>query len=156
MIQKQYSIGGKIFLYKLKNPTKKITIGLVGKYVELKDSYKSISESIIHAGAKNLCNVTVKWLHAEKITKRNVSKILNNLNGIIVAPGFGDRGIEGKITAIQYIRENNIPFLGICLGMQSAVIEYSRNVLNIKDADSLEMNPKTSAPVINIMNEQKR
>jgi len=144
------------FLNGLQNPKQEITIGLVGKYVELQDAYKSISEAIIHAGAKNSCKVNVKWINAERINNTNVSKKLAKLKGVIVAPGFGDRGIEGKISAIRYIRENNIPFFGICLGMQTAVIEYSRNVLGLKDANSTEMNPKTSAPIIDLMYEQKK
>jgi CTP synthase len=143
------------FLEGLQNPEKEITIGLVGKYVELQDAYKSISEAIIHAGATNACKVKVDWIHAEEINSNNVVKKLAGLNGVLVAPGFGDRGIEGKITAIKHIRENNIPFLGICLGMQSAVIEYARNVLGHQDANSVEMNEGTSAPVINLMEEQK-
>ena len=146
----------KKFLNGLQKPNKKITIGLVGKYVELKDAYKSISESIIHGGVKNACNVNVKWLHAEKINAKNVKEKLVDLKGVIVAPGFGDRGIEGKIIAIKYIRENNIPFLGICLGMQSAVIEYARNILHLKNANSTEMDPKTNHPVIDLMQEQKK
>ena len=144
------------FLNGLQGPSQEITIGLVGKYVELQDAYKSISEAIIHAGVKNSCKVNVRWIHAEKINKNNITKKLKQLHGVIVAPGFGDRGIEGKISAIKYIRENNIPFFGICLGMQSAVIEYARNILGLKDANSIEMNPKTSAPVINLMHEQKK
>ncbi len=143
------------FLEGLQNPEQEITIGLVGKYVELQDAYKSISEAIIHAGAKNACKVKVNWIHAEEINSDNVAEKLAGLSGVLVAPGFGDRGIEGKITAIKHIRENNIPFLGICLGMQSAVIEYARNVLGLKDANSVEMNPETTAPVINLMEEQK-
>lgn len=145
----------KKFLNELQNPKKKITIGLVGKYVELQDAYKSITEATTHAGANNSCKVNVKWIHAEEINTHNVTGKLIGLNGVIVAPGFGDRGIEGKITSIKYLRENEIPFLGICLGMQSAVIEYSRNVLGLKDANSIEMNPKTSSPVIDLMHEQK-
>ena len=145
----------KKFLNGLENPEKEVTIGLVGKYVELQDAYKSISEAIIHAGAKNSCKVNVKWIHAEKINDKNAAKKLSDLKGVIVAPGFGDRGIEGKISTIKYLRTNNIPFLGICLGMQSAVIEYSRNVLGLKDANSTEMDAKTSAPVIDLMKEQK-
>jgi len=144
------------FLEALQNPKKEIRIGLVGKYVELQDAYKSISEAIIHAGTKNSCKVIVDWIHAEEITNKNIDKKLAMLSGVIVAPGFGDRGIEGKIITIQYLRENNIPFLGICLGMQSAVIEYARNVLKYKDANSVEMNNKTSSPVINLMKEQKQ
>jgi CTP synthase len=143
------------FLNRLQNPKQETTIGLVGKYVELQDAYKSISEAIIHAGAKNSCQVKVKWIHAEKINNNNVAKKLAGLKGVIVAPGFGDRGVEGKISAIKYIRENNIPFLGICLGMQSAVIEYSRNVLGLKNANSTEMDAKTPTPVIDLMHEQK-
>ncbi len=146
----------KKFLNGLQNPKQEITIGLAGKYVELQDAYKSISESIIHAGAKNSCKVNVKWIHAENINENNTSEKLAGLKGLIVAPGFGDRGVEGKISAIKHIRENNIPFLGICLGMQSAVIEYSRNVLGLKDANSTEMNPETSAPVIDLMHDQKK
>ena len=143
------------FLERLQNPKQEITIGLIGKYVELQDAYKSISEAIIHAGATNACKVRVNWIHAEEINNNNVAKQLEGLSGVLVAPGFGDRGIEGKITAIKHIRENNIPFLGICLGMQSAVIEFARNVLGHKDANSVEMNEATSAPVINLMEEQK-
>ena len=143
------------FLTNLQNPKQEITIGLVGKYVELQDAYKSISESIIHAGAKNSCKVNVNWIHAEDINESNVSKKLAGLRGVLVAPGFGDRGMEGKISAIKFLRENKVPFFGICLGMQSAVIEYSRNVLGLKDANSTEMNADTNSPVINLMAEQK-
>lgn len=143
------------FLKKHKNPTSKVEIGLIGKYVELHDSYKSITEALIHAGATNECKVKVRWIHSEELTPNNVSKKLDGLNGILVAPGFGDRGIEGKIKAVQYARENNIPFFGICLGMQMAVIEFSRNILGLKDANSTEMNENTTAPVINLMEEQK-
>jgi CTP synthase len=145
----------KEFLNGLQNPKQNITIGLVGKYVELQDAYKSISESIIHAGAKNSCKINVRWMHAEEINESNVAEKLAKLQGVIVAPGFGDRGVEGKISTIKYLRENNIPFFGICLGMQSAVIEYSRNVLGLRDANSTEMNPSTSSPVIDLMEEQK-
>lgn len=146
----------KNFLGKVKNPTSEITIGLVGKYVELPDAYKSINESFIHAGAVNECKVIVKYLSSESITEANVAEKLKGLSGIIVAPGFGERGLEGKIASIQYVRENHIPFFGICLGMQCAVIEFARNVLGIKDANSFEMNPKTKNPVINLMDEQKK
>ena len=128
---------------------------MVGKYCELQDAYKSISESFIHAGAVNRCKVNVKWIHSEKITKDNVADKLKDLKGILVAPGFGHRGIDGKIEATRFARENNIPFLGICLGMQIAVIEYARNVLKYKDADSTEMNEMTKYPVISLMEEQK-
>ena len=143
------------FLKKYKNPTSKVEIGLIGKYVELHDSYKSITEALIHAGATNECKVKVRWIHSEELTPENVSEKLNGLNGILVAPGFGDRGIEGKIKAVQYARESNIPFFGICLGMQMAVIEFSRNILGLKDANSTEMNENTSYPVISLMEEQK-
>jgi len=144
------------FLYKLDNPKNEVTIGLVGKYVELKDAYKSISESFIHAGAANECKVNVKSIHSEYIDKNNVAEKLAGLDGILVAPGFGERGIEGKIEAIRYVRENKIPFLGICLGMQCAVIEFARNVLGYKSAHSTEMNPDTKYPVIDLMEEQKK
>lgn len=143
------------FLHKFKNPTHTIEIGLVGKYVELHDAYKSIAEAITHAGAENRVNVKVKWIHSEEIDENNVGAALSGLNGVIIAPGFGHRGMEGKIMAAQYARENNIPFLGICLGMQVAVIEFARNVLKLDGADSSEMNPKTPHPVIDLMEEQK-
>ena len=143
------------FLNGLQNPKKEITIGLVGKYVSLQDAYKSISEAIIHAGAKKCCKINVEWIDSEEINMENLKSKLSNLHGLIVAPGFGDRGIDGKILAIKFVRENNIPFLGICLGMQTAVIEFSRNVLGLKNANSTEMDPKTKFPVINLMNEQK-
>ncbi|MBG15215.1 MAG: CTP synthetase [Crocinitomicaceae bacterium] len=145
----------KNFLNNHKNPNQKVEIGLIGKYVELKDSYKSIVESIIHAGAKNRTQVAIKWIHSEDINDKNVSDTLANLSGVIVAPGFGERGIEGKIIAIKYVRENNIPFLGICLGMQCAVVEFARNVLGYSDAHSTEINPKTPSAVIDMMAEQK-
>lgn len=144
------------FLEKLHHPRKQVKIGLVGKYVELKDAYKSIVESFIHAGVANHASVKLDWIHSEKITDKNVSQHLKNLDGILVAPGFGSRGISGKIAAIRFARENKIPFLGICLGMQCAVIEFGRNVLKLKDADSTEMNPETLHPVIDIMEEQKK
>lgn len=145
----------KEFVDKLNEPSKNVKIGFIGKYVELQDAYISIIEAFKHAGVKNDCKVEIVKLHSENITTKNAAKTLKGLKGIIVAPGFGDRGIEGKISAIQYARENNIPFFGICLGMQCAVIEYARNVLGYKDAHSLEMNPKTKHPVINLMEEQK-
>jgi CTP synthase len=143
------------FLYRLKNPTRKVKIGLVGKYIELKDSYKSIVEGFIHAGTVNDCQVQVVWLHSEQITDENVAEKLEGLRGILVAPGFGSRGIEGKITAINYARENQIPFFGICLGMQCAVIEFARNVLGFKDAHTMEIEPNTHHPVIALMESQK-
>ncbi|MDP2388008.1 MAG: CTP synthase [Bacteroidota bacterium] len=145
----------KTFLNRLHNPKKEVRIGLIGKYVELKDSYKSIAEAFIHAGAMNECKVQLDWIHSESITEENIKEKLKGLKGILVAPGFGNRGIEGKIAAIKYARENNVPFLGICLGMQCAVIEFARNVLGLKDAHSREMNPATSSPVIDILEAQK-
>ncbi|MEO9510646.1 MAG: CTP synthase [Flavobacteriaceae bacterium] len=144
----------KQFLKKHKNPKHTVTIGLIGKYVELQDSYKSILESFIHAGAANEVKVKVRSIHSEHISI-NIDKKLTGLDGILVAPGFGERGIEGKIMAVQYARENNIPFLGICLGMQMAVIEFARNVLGFEKANSTEMDEHTANPVINLMEEQK-
>lgn len=146
----------KGFLDKLKYPKSKVTIGLIGKYVELQDAYKSILESFIHAGAMNECKVIVQNIHSEFLTPENVAEKLRNLDGLLVAPGFGHRGIEGKITAIQYARENNLPFFGICLGMQMSVVEYARNVIGWKDAHSTEMNPETTHAVIGLMEEQKK
>ena len=145
----------KDFLRKLKNPKKSIKIGLVGKYVELQDSYKSILESLIHAGAANEVKVNVDSIHSEELTNENCKTRLQNIDGILVAPGFGNRGIEGKISAIKYVRENKIPFFGICLGMQMAVIEYSRNILGLKKANSTEMDIDTEFPVIDLMENQK-
>ncbi|MEX0290506.1 MAG: CTP synthase [Flavobacteriaceae bacterium] len=144
----------KEFLNRHKNPKSEVTIGLIGKYVELQDSYKSILESFIHAGAANEVKVNVRSLHSEYIAT-NFEQKMKGLEGILVAPGFGERGIEGKIKAVAYARENGIPFLGICLGMQMAVIEYARNVLGLKDANSTEMNEETPHPVIDLMEEQK-
>ena len=143
------------FLQRHKNPKHEVTIGLIGKYVELQDSYKSILESFIHAGASNEVKVVVKSIHSEYIKATNYESKLKGLDAILVAPGFGERGIEGKVKAVQFAREKNIPFLGICLGMQMAVIEYSRNVLGLTDANSTEMDEKTKDPVISIMEEQK-
>lgn len=145
----------KKFLQHLHNPKHEITVGLVGKYVELKDAYKSIREALIHGGVANETKVHIKSFHSEYITKENVADMLQGVDGILVAPGFGNRGIEGKIFAAQYARENNIPFMGICLGMQCAVVEFARNVLGYKDAHSSEMNSDTQHPVIDIMAEQK-
>lgn len=145
----------KEFLSRLKNPTKTVKIALVGKYVELQDAYKSILESFIHAGAENECKIEVSYIQSEFITPENVKEKIGDMNGILVAPGFGERGIEGKITAIQYVRENKIPFFGICLGMQCCVIEFARNVLKMEEAHSTEMNAKTKYPVIDKMEEQK-
>lgn len=144
------------FIEKLKNPKSKVTIGLIGKYVELQDAYKSILESFVHAGAMNECKVQVQYIHSEFITADNVGEKLGNLDGLLVAPGFGHRGIEGKITAVKYAREKGLPFFGICLGMQMAVIEFARNILGIKDAHSAEMFPECTEPVIDMMEEQKK
>jgi CTP synthase len=146
----------KEFLDKLKYPKSSVTIGLIGKYIELQDAYKSILEAFIHAGAMNECKVQVVNVHSEFINDENVSEKLDNLDGLLVAPGFGHRGIEGKIIAVKYARENGLPFFGICLGMQMAVIEFARNVLHLKDAHSTEMNALTPDPVIDLMEEQKK
>ena len=146
----------KDFLDKLKNPGTKINIGLIGKYIELQDAYKSILESFVHAGAMNECKVQIVNVHSEFITPDNVSEKLGNLDGLLVAPGFGLRGVEGKITAVKFARENNLPFFGICLGMQMAAIEFARNVLGLKDAHSTEMDETTQNPVIDLMEEQKK
>ncbi len=143
------------FLKRHKNPKCEITIGLIGKYVELQDSYKSILEAFIHAGAENEVKVNVVSIHSEFIDDETIEKKIAHLDGILVAPGFGERGIEGKIKAVQFARENKLPFFGICLGMQMAVIEYSRNVLGLKGACSVEVDENTPDPVIDIMEEQK-
>ena len=145
----------KDFILRVKHPTNEVTIGLVGKYVELQDAYKSIIESFIHAGAENDCKVNVKTIHSETLTPENAHEKLEGLDGVLVAPGFGSRGIEGKIEAIHYLRTRNIPFFGICLGMQMAVIEFARNVLNLPNAHSTEMNTTSSDPVIDLMEDQK-
>lgn len=146
----------KEFLDKLKYPKGKVTIGLIGKYLELQDAYKSILESFIHAGAINECQVQILNVHSEFITEDNVVEKLAGLDGLLVAPGFGHRGVEGKIVAVKYARENKLPFFGICLGMQMAAIEFARNVLGLKDAHSTEMDPDTKEPVIDLMEEQKK
>ncbi|GGX09500.1 CTP synthase [Aquimarina muelleri] len=143
------------FLQRHKNPKCQVTIGLIGKYVELQDSYKSILEAFIHAGAENEVKVNVVSIHSEYIDENTIKKKIAHLDGVLVAPGFGERGTEGKIKAVQYARENKLPFFGICLGMQMAVIEYSRNVLKLKDATSVEVDENTSEPVISLMEEQK-
>ncbi len=143
------------FLSKHKNPKETVEIGLIGKYVELQDAYKSIAESFIHGGAANEVKVKLHWIHSEELTPKNAAQKLKNLHGVLVAPGFGERGIEGKIDAIKYVREHNIPFLGICLGMQMAVIEFARNVLGLENANSTEMDESTKHPIINLMEAQK-
>ncbi|MFZ4752377.1 MAG: CTP synthase [Chitinophagaceae bacterium] len=145
----------KSFLNKLKHPKTKVVVGLVGKYVELQDAYKSILEAFVHAGAVNECKVEVRNIHSEEIERGNIRSLLSGLDGILVAPGFGNRGIEGKIAAIQYAREQKIPFFGICLGMQCSVIEFARNVLGYSTANSTEMDKHTPYPVIDIMEDQK-
>lgn len=146
----------KNFLDRLKNPKCEINIALVGKYVELKDSYKSISEAIIHAGVVNNAKIKVHWIQSDNISNGKARDFLQSMQGILVAPGFGSRGISGKIEAIRYAREQKVPFLGICLGMQCAVIEYARNVLGLTDAHTTEIDPDTTHPVISMMEEQKK
>lgn len=145
----------KEFLNKLRYPKTSITVGLIGKYVELQDAYKSILEAFIHAGAINECKVEVRNIHSEYLTKENAEEKLQNLDAILVAPGFGSRGIEGKIDAIRYAREQEIPFFGICLGMQMACVEFARNVLNMPNAHTTEVDEDTNDAVISIMEEQK-
>jgi CTP synthase len=145
----------KAFLGLLKNPVHEIKIGLVGKYIELQDAYKSIHEAFVHAGVANESKVSIQYIHSSHINASNVAETFKDLSGVIVAPGFGERGIEGKIISIQYLREQNIPFLGICLGMQCAVVEFAQNVLGMKGAASTEMSPNTEFPVIDMMAEQK-
>ncbi len=146
----------RAFIEKLESPKKQVEIGLIGKYVELVDAYKSIIESLIHAGAANNCKVNLRLIHSEGIDKDNVAEKLSGLSGIIVAPGFGGRGIDGKITTIKHVREMKIPFFGICLGMQCAMIEFARNVMGLPEAHSTEMNPDTPDAIIDIMEEQKK
>lgn len=146
----------KEFLRRHKNPETEVTVGLIGKYVELKDAYKSISESFVHAGTENCCKVNVRMIHSELLEEEDGLELLSGLDAILVAPGFGSRGIEGKINAIRFARENKIPFLGICLGMQCAVIEFARHVLDMQKANSTEFNQKTPWPVIDMMEEQKK
>jgi len=145
----------KEFLGRLKNPTEEVTIALVGKYVELPDAYKSIIEAFIHAGATNECKVKVRTIQSEFLTPENAVQQLEGVDGVLVAPGFGERGFEGKVAAVRYVRENNIPFFGICLGMQVAVVEYARHVLGLPQASSTEMDPLTPDPVIALMADQK-
>jgi CTP synthase len=145
----------KEFLSKLEYPKREVTIGLIGKYVELKDAYKSIVEAFIHAGAENECQVKLKWIHSESLSRCEMSEQVKGLSGVLVAPGFGDRGFEGKLEAVRYAREEGIPFLGICLGMQAAVIEYARNVLGLESAHSTEMAADSAHPVIDLMDDQK-
>jgi len=143
------------FLKRYKEPKHEVNIGLIGKYVELKDAYKSIAEAFNHSGSANETKVNIHWIHSENLYPKNVAATVKNLDGVLVAPGFGSRGIDGKIEAIKFVRENNIPFFGICLGMQMATIEFARNVLGWKDAHSTEMKEYTKYPVIALMDEQK-
>ena len=143
------------FLDRLFNPKSTVDIALVGKYVELQDAYKSILESFVHAGAANECKVNVHSIHSEFLNESNIEEKLSSMDAILVAPGFGERGIEGKILAVRYAREHNVPFFGICLGMQMCVVEFARDVLGLKEAISTEVNPATSAPVIDLMEDQK-
>ncbi|MBR4775933.1 MAG: CTP synthase [Bacteroidales bacterium] len=144
------------FLERLKHPKAEVDVALVGKYVELQDAYKSIQESFVHAGAANECRVNVHCVHSEHVNDGNVADVLGGMDGILVAPGFGSRGLEGKICAVRYAREKGIPFFGICLGMQVAVVEFARDVLGWADAASTEENPDTTHPVIDLMEEQKK
>lgn len=145
----------KVFLGKLKNPTSSVRIGLVGKYVQLHDAYKSIVEAFVHAGAYNECKVHIEWIQSDYLNQENVVQKLAGLDGILVAPGFGERGIEGKLLAVRYAREQQLPFFGICLGMQCAVVEFARNVVGLSEAHSTEVNPHTPHPVIHLMAEQR-
>jgi CTP synthase len=145
----------KEFLGRLKNPISEVNIAIVGKYVELPDAYKSIAESFIHAGAENECRVNIRWISSENITADNVAEQLHELDGVLVAPGFGERGIPGKLETARYARQGGLPYFGICLGMQCAVIEFARNVLELENANSTEMDPDTPHPVIALMEDQK-
>ena len=146
----------KVFLDRLAHPSREVEIALVGKYVELQDAYKSIQEAFVHAGAANDCKVSVRLVHSEKVTPESVETLLAGVAGILVAPGFGERGLEGKICAVRHAREKGIPFLGICLGMQMCVVEFARNVLGWADAASAEVRPDSPHPVICMMEEQKK
>ncbi|MFV0484541.1 MAG: CTP synthase [Bacteroidales bacterium] len=143
------------FLDRMNNPKNDVRIALVGKYVELHDAYKSIVEALIHGATANQSRMKIEWIHSEDIDRKNVGKLLGNCDGILVAPGFGDRGIEGKLLAVEHARENKLPFLGICLGMQMAVVEFAKNVLGLKDANTAEISSKTTNPVIDLMEGQK-
>ena len=144
------------FVWHVIDPSHETKIAVVGKYIELQDAYKSIAEAFIHSGAANQCKVKVFWIQSEEIDSSNAKEKLKQFDGILVAPGFGDRGIEGKIEAVKYARTEKVPFFGICLGMQCAVIEYARSVLNLADAHTTEINPNTSNPVIDLMDHQKK
>jgi CTP synthase len=143
------------FVQNIKFPKNEVTVGLIGKYVRYRDSYKSIIEAFVHAGSINLTRVNVELRNSEEITPENVEEYLSDLDGILVGPGFGNRGIEGKITAINYVREHNIPFFGICLGLQCAVIEFARNVCQLQEANSAEFMKSTDMNVIDLMDDQR-
>ena len=145
----------KDFLGRLKNPVSEVRIGVVGKYVELPDAYKSIAEAFVHAGAVNECKVRVRWISSESLNAENAEELLRDLDGVLVAPGFGERGIPGKLATVRYARENGVPFLGICLGMQCAVVEFAQNVLHLSGANSSEFDEQATDPVIALMEEQK-
>lgn len=138
----------------LRHPNKEVTIALVGKYIQLHDAYLSVVEALKHGGIASHANVHLKWVDSELVTEENVAEYLSDVDGVLVPGGFGNRGIEGMITAIRYARENKIPFLGLCLGMQLTIVEYARNVLGYHDAHSIEMNPNTMHPVIALMPDQ--
>jgi len=144
----------KLMVETLKSPTEDVTIALVGKYIQLHDAYISVVEALKHGGISNQANVTVKWIDSETVTLENVSSLLKDVHGILVPGGFGDRGIEGKIHAITYARENNVPFLGLCLGMQLSIVEFARNIIGYTDAHSIELDPATTHPVIALMPDQ--
>jgi len=149
--------GWKDFIFRMKNPNSKVRIGLVGKYIELQDAYKSIHEAFVHAGAKCRCEVEVVPIHSEYLeVAEDSTKILRDLDGVLVAPGFGERGINGKLKAIEYVRTHHIPFFGICLGMQQAIVEFAQNVLNLEGASSTEVRSDTPHPIIDLMQEQKK
>ncbi|MBO5985045.1 MAG: CTP synthase [Rikenellaceae bacterium] len=144
------------FVDKIKNPKYNVEVALVGKYTELPDAYKSINESFIHAGAVNHCKVKVHYIPAEQVTDENAAELLGGVSGIFVAPGSGVRGFEGKVAAVRYARENNVPFFGVGLGMQASIIEFARDVLGMQDAQSRELDPQTKSPIIDLMEEQKK
>lgn len=141
-------------VYSLKNPTRDVTVALVGKYTQLHDAYISVVESLKHGAVAHNASIQIKWIPSESVTKETVAELLQEVSGVLVPGGFGDRGIEGKILAIQYAREHKLPYLGLCLGMQLAVVEFSRHVLGFSDAHSVELNPETTHPVIHLMPEQ--
>ena len=138
-----------------KNPTKEVTVALVGKYIALHDAYISVVESLKHAGYPNSATVNIKWVDSETVTNKNAAEVFSDVSGILVPGGFGSRGIDGKIAAIKYARENNIPFLGLCLGMQLSIVEFARDVVGYRDAHSIELDPSTTHPVISLMSDQE-